>query len=215
MEEGSLVLCIVEKIEKTTVFVKLEEGKEGTIVTSEIAPGRIRNLRDYVIPGKRIVCKILEIDNQGNIHLSLRRVSSKEKKEVLERYEKEKSSISILKSVLKDKAEDITKKISMQGSLYDFLQLCKLNPEKLEKFMTKEEATRVCKILKEKKEKKVEVKKEFFLSTNKENGISIIKKILLPYKNITYLAAGKYLIKVKAQDYKKANLELQKILGEI
>ncbi len=80
MEEGDIVLCTVVKIERTTVFVKLEDGKEGTINTSEIAPGRIRNLRDYVVPDKKIVCKILSIDPKGNINLSLRRVTTKEKK---------------------------------------------------------------------------------------------------------------------------------------
>ena len=61
LEEGQIVLCTVEKILGTTVFVKIEGNGEGTITTSEISPGRIRNLRDYVVPGKKIVCKILSI----------------------------------------------------------------------------------------------------------------------------------------------------------
>ena len=74
MEEYQNVLCTVTKIDGTTVFVKLDSGEDGTIVVSEIAPGRIRNLRDYVVPGKKIVCKILSIEH-NNIHLSLRSVS--------------------------------------------------------------------------------------------------------------------------------------------
>jgi ribosomal protein S1 len=35
LQEGQIVLCIVEKIIGTTVFVKLENGKEGTLTTSE------------------------------------------------------------------------------------------------------------------------------------------------------------------------------------
>ena len=49
-------MCIVERIEKTVVFVKiLNNGNEteGSITTSEIAPGRIRNIRDYVVPKKK------------------------------------------------------------------------------------------------------------------------------------------------------------------
>ena len=81
IEEGDLVLCTVKRIVGTTVFVNIEENeKEATIITSEIAPGRIRNLRDYVVPGKKIICKILNIDKTGNVHLSLRRVTEKEKK---------------------------------------------------------------------------------------------------------------------------------------
>ena len=92
LEEGDNVLCTVKRISGTTVFAHIEDDGEGTIITSEIAPGRIRNLREYVVPGKKIVCKVLSIDKSGNIHLSLRRVSDKEKREVLDREKKEKSS---------------------------------------------------------------------------------------------------------------------------
>ena len=83
-EEGDLVLCTVDRIVGTVVFVKIKSKDkeiEGSIVLSEIAPGRIRNLRDYVVPKKKIVCKILRIKGE-NIELSLRRVSQKERKEV-------------------------------------------------------------------------------------------------------------------------------------
>ena len=216
LEEGENVLCTVIKIEKTSVFVKVEDNGEGTIVISEIAPGRIRNLRDYVIQGKRIVCKILRID-KDNIHLSLRRVSEKEKKEVLEKYERERNSLSILRSVLKERAEETAKKIKQkEKSLYEFLQFCKENPEELKKYLSEEESSRICKILQEKKEKKVEVKKDFNLTTNASNGIIKIKGILLPYKeHVIYLAAGKFSLKVISSDYKKANSELNRILQEI
>lgn len=217
-EEEDIVLCTVEKISGTTVFVKIEDtDKEATIMTSEIAPGRIRNLRDYVVPGKKIVCKILDIDKSGNIHLSLRRVTAKEKKETLEKYQKEKSSLSILKSVLKDKAVEIAEKIkSKEKNLYDFFQSCKEKPELLEKYMPKEEAKKICKILSEKKEKEKQVKKQFTLTSKKENGLSIIKKILLPYKEkINYISAGKFLLKTKADNYKKANSEIETILQDV
>ena len=87
LAEGEIVLCTVEKIIGTTVFVKIEGNGEGTIVTSEISPGRIRNLRDYVIPGKKIVCKIIRV-REGAINLSLRRVKPSEKKELLDKISK-------------------------------------------------------------------------------------------------------------------------------
>jgi len=218
LQEGDLVLCTVIQIVKTTVFVKIENNGEGTIVTSEIAPGRIRNLRDYVIPGKRIVCKVLKIGNEGNIYLSLRRVSPKEHKEVMEIHEKERNSLSILRSVLKEKAEEVSEKIKKSSSLNDFLQNCKTNPKELEKYMLKEDADKVCKILQDKKEKKVEIKKEFKLSSKKPDGIKIIKETLAVCQGnceISYLAAGRYVIKMKSQDYKKANQETNSVLEKI
>ena len=47
LEEGQLVLCTVTKIVGTIVFVRIEDTNfEGTITFPEIAPGRIRNIRD-------------------------------------------------------------------------------------------------------------------------------------------------------------------------
>ena len=103
LEVGDVVLCTVDRIAGTVVFVKIDRNGEGNITTSEIAPGRIRNLRDYVVPKKKIVCKILRISPNGNINLSLRRVTQKEKKEILEQYKQEKSYKSVLKSILGEK----------------------------------------------------------------------------------------------------------------
>jgi len=115
LEVGDLVSCIVDRVVGTVVFVRLNvEGKEveGSIVFSEIAPRRIRNIRDYVVPKKKIVCKVLRISQSGNIDLSLRRVTLKERKEVLEQEQQEKSYTSIVKGILGEKAEELIKKIS-------------------------------------------------------------------------------------------------------
>jgi len=215
-EEGDVVLCTVEKIEGTLVFVKLDEtGEEGNIVTSEIAPGRIRNLRDYVVPKKRIVCKILRIENK-NIRLSLRRVTQKEKKEVMEKYKKERKMISILKSILKDKTENIIKEIKNKENLVDFLEESKENSKELEKIAGKEETEKILEILSKEKSKKLTIKKEFSLKTTKPNGLELIKSILHTKEaDIRYLAAGRYFIKIESDNLKKADNKIQEILRTI
>jgi len=218
LEEGDLVLCTVTKIVGTTVFVKTDENQEGTIITSEISPGRIRNIRDYVVPNKKIVCKVLKVDN-NHLYLSLRRVNTKEKKEVLEKAKQEKIASSILKTILKEKSDKIVEKIKeKEDSVYQFLQKCKLNAKELEKYITTSEAKKICKILADKKEKVKQIKKEFNLSSKSSNGIKIIKNILLSCKGnckITYIAAGKYSIKIISNNYKKANQEINSALEKI
>jgi len=215
LEEGGVVLCTVEKISGTTVFLKIDNDGEGTMITSEVAPGRIRNLRDYVIPNKKVVCKILRIDEHKNIHLSLRRVSAKEKKEILEREEKEKNFKSILKTVVKEKANEIFVKIKEEQDIALLFEDADKLPELL-RYLKKEDAERVSEILKERKEKEVFIKKEFSLLCKKQCGIDDIKKVLLPYsENISYLAAGHFSIKVVSTDYKKANTLMSDILQNI
>jgi len=77
-EEGEYILCTVKKILFHSVFVSLDEyeHKEGMVHISEVSPGRIRNIRDYVKEGKKLICKVLRVKHdRGQVDLSLRRVS--------------------------------------------------------------------------------------------------------------------------------------------
>ena len=212
LEEGQVVLCTVTKIVGTTVFVKIEGNGEGTIMTSEIAPGRIRNLRDYVVPNKKIVCKILKLGFSGGVHLSLRRVSARERKEVLEQYSKERSLTAALKTMIKN-AEEVIEKIKKDYTLVDFFEKVKEMPELLEELVSKEEAKKILKVLIEKKEKEVSVKKEFQLKSEASDGIIRIKK-LLP-EEASYLGSGRYFLTIKNKNYKDANSKLNILLEEI
>ena len=110
MEEGDLVLATVENVTNTMTSVRLESGQEGTIISSEIAPGRIKHMRQYVVPNKKIVCKILTISGE-RINLSLRRVTSKEKKEVMEKYKQNQAINIAFKQLFADETNSIKEKI--------------------------------------------------------------------------------------------------------
>lgn len=220
IEIGDLVLCTVEKIEGTVVFVRvhdIEKDLDGSIVTSEIAPGRIRNIRDYVVPKKRIVCKVLRINSGRNIELSLRRVTQKERKEMLEQEKQEKSYVGVLKGILKEKADEIIKKITEKEKVYDLLQRAKGNPKELEEFMDKKDAEKVLEILNSQKQKIKEIKREIHLTTIKPNGVELIKDLLgneeaVKNAEIKYISAGRYSIKTKSSNPKEADNQLREII---
>ncbi len=221
LEEGQIVLCTVDKIVGTTIFVKLDNYEvEGTITTSEIAPGRIRNLRDYVVPGKKIVCKILTIRN-NKIQLSLRRVKPTERKELLEKIDKEKSYKAILKTILgQEESEKVISKITEEYSILDFFEKIKEEPEFLKKYANKDNSEKILKILESKKEKEKEIKQIFRLSNKSSNGIVIVKNILNDSCkgtncDINYIAAGKYTMSQKGDDFKKIKTEITKAVAKI
>ncbi len=216
LEVGDIVMCTVDRIVGTVVFVKIDGNGEGGIILSEVSPGRIRNLRDYIVPKKKIVCKVLRISGD-RIDLSLRRVTQKEQKEVKEQYKQEKSYINILKSVLKEKAVEAIEEISKQEKVYEFLQEAKKNPEKLGNLVGKIDSKKILEILNSQKQKKANIKKEIFLTTTKSNGLELIKKILVPIKEaeIRYISAGKYSIKKEGSDLKTIDSELRKMISAI
>src|SRR5210317_879230 len=84
-QDSEVVVCKVTKVQFHSVFVNLEEyGKSGMLHISEVSPGRIRNIRDYVVEGKIIVCKVLKVDEKkGHIDVSLRRVNEGQRKDKL------------------------------------------------------------------------------------------------------------------------------------
>ena len=109
-EVGEALLCTVKKILPNSIFAKLDEfeNKEGMIHISEISPGRIRNIRDYVKEGKKIVCKVLNVNKEkGYIDLSLRRVPLSVKRNKLEERKQEDKAEKILEIVARNLKTDV------------------------------------------------------------------------------------------------------------
>lgn len=216
MEEGDIILGTVENVTTTVTTVMLENGQEGTIVSSEIAPGRIKHMRQYVVPHKKIVCKILGISG-NRIQLSLRRVSSKEKKEILEKYKQEQAINTAFKQLLGEKSDEIKKKIMEDfNNLRTFINESKENEKLLSKYIPKENEEAIKKILQ--KRKSHELNYDIKIKCLEENGLARIKKIF-DLKNdkisIIYLSAGNFKLKLSVEDFKEGKKEMTEIINEI
>jgi len=227
LELGQLVLCTVRKIDGTTVFVTIDEYNiDGTLTFMEIAPGRIRNIREYAFPGKKIVCKVLQIKS-NHVELSFRRVKTNERNEFNDKGKREKSYSAMLKKILGEKiAENLIIKIkSVESSLVDYLESAKENSKILEKYLSQEDAQKIIPILKEKKSKEKEISQKFSLSSKAEDGVVKIKNLIQTSQKeagldetnseITYLAAGKYMVRAKAADLKQADTKIRKMFENI
>ena len=214
LKEGDLVLCTVKKIDKTTIFLDIENNGEGSMVLSEVAAGRIRNLRDYVTINKKIVCKVLKVEN-NHTELSLRRVTGKEKEDILDKYKKEKSLVKMLETIIKNSGE-IINKIREEHNLVSLFEDIASSSSILKKFFSKEELEKLTKIITEKTDKEKTVKKLFKLSSISSNGLTEIKDILnLEDVEINYLGSSKFSITAKAKNFKEANKKLSSALEQI
>lgn len=214
IKEDDIVMCTVKKIEGTTVFLRIEGDGDGSVAFPEIAAGRIRNIRDYVVPNKKIVCKVLRIIN-GHPQLSLRRVTAKERDECKEKYDKEKTLFGMLKNIVKNPAE-IIEKIKSAQTIPEFLEQAKENPKSAEKFISKAEAQTLAKILSEKREKEKIAKKKIILRSDAPNGIEKVKEILnIKDMQIHYLGSSQFMIEASGKDFKEINTRVLNALKEI
>lgn len=216
-QEGDLVLCTVDKVDNTICFVHLPDQTKGTIISSEIAPGRIKFMRQYVVPNKKIVCKILKVSSD-HIELSLRRVNTKEKKKVLQEYKQQQANSVALKNILGDDYKKIQEKITAEfNSVAEFIKEAHEDSKILKKYIPSEYIAQIEKII-EKKKRQVELKYHIEIKSHEPDGIHRIKKVF-DTKNeaikVTYISAGKFTLKLKADDFKEGKKHMQEILEAI
>lgn len=236
-EENEILICTVKKILPHSIFAELDKYKniEGMIHISEIAPGRIRNIRDYVKEGKKIVCKVLRVNKEKrHIDLSLRRVQTGQKRKILAEYKQELKAEKLLTNIskkLKISLEELYKKAGNKIiEKYDAITPCfqeiilDKNPLKDLK-IPKKISDLITKIVKE-KIKLPEAKIESILTLRdfSDKGIENIKKSIKKAEtfakqkkydiNIIYLGAPKYNLIVKSTDFKSAE-NITKELAEM
>ena len=108
-EPGELVIGRVDEIEDFGVFVDLEEyqDKRGLVHVSEVASGWIKNIRDHVQPGERVVAKVLDVDQSAQqIDLSLKDVNDHQRKEKIQEWKNEQKADNWMELAFGDDVSD-------------------------------------------------------------------------------------------------------------
>lgn len=222
-DEDELVMCTVTKVQFHSVFCNLDEYKKGAMIhISEVSPGRIRNIRDFVKEGKKIVCKVLRINQEkGHIDLSLRRVSESQRRAKVDEIKKEQKAEKIIEFVAKKNDldlnklfEDLSNKILEKfPTIYGFFQEVVSDSKLVESLgLDKKIAQNLEEIVKQRiKEIQVQIEGKLKLMSIEPNGIDIVKEALKKAQDkgkenisVKYLGAGTYHIRVIAKDYKEA-----------
>lgn len=232
-EEWELVLCTVTAIHYHSVFVTLDEYQKTALIhISEIAPGRIRNLRDYVVEGKKIVGMVLAVNKEkGHIDLSLRRVNEGQKRAKINEIKQEQIAEKIIEIVadnLKLEPQKLYNDISEKAlkkypNLYHCFENEVANSGIISTFGLSDEIYNnlITTIKQRIKEPIVKIGGELKLSSYKPDGIEITKSILLKIlemdtsTKLSYMGGGRYHIDVYADDYKKAEKSLSKAITYI
>ncbi|HGJ5875853.1 MAG TPA: polyribonucleotide nucleotidyltransferase [Arsenophonus sp.] len=79
VEGGRVYQGKVTRIVDFGAFVAIGGGKEGLVHISQIAEKRVEKVTDYLQLGQEVLVKVLEIDRQGRIRLSIKEAVSVEK----------------------------------------------------------------------------------------------------------------------------------------
>jgi translation initiation factor 2 subunit 1 len=230
-EQGEIILATVTKVMDHGAYVTLDEYDDiqGFLHISEIAPGWIRSISKFVKDGEKKVLLVKKV-KAGDIDLSLKQVSKDQKKQKLKevkKYEKGKTLLENLQEKTKLTDEEIEKledKLYTKfDSVYDgFMEIARNGISIIiDLKLPKKIATAIEEICSKIKLPSVEIRGIMEITSDKSNGVEIIKKTLLDIikkdstMDITYLGAPKYRISITSEDFKSAEKSLKPIIEEI
>ena len=90
IELGSVVEGKVTRIMKFGAFVELEEKKVGLIHISEVADEYVNTVDDFLKEGDTVQAKVISIDTNGKIALSIKKLKQQQKQEAEKQFRNQK-----------------------------------------------------------------------------------------------------------------------------
>jgi len=235
-DEGELVVGTVTKVQNFGAFVSLDEypNKEGFIHISEIATGWIKRIRNFVRERQKIVCKVMHVDTaKKHIDLSLKRVNDHQKRDKIQEWKNSVKAQRLFEMVAKNLEKTVDqcykefgdKLIQTYGALYTAFEECSYDVNTLKNdgfsgdWLTAFEKVAKDSIM----IPFVEIKGMIILTSWLPDGIDHIRTALAQaekseYEDVTieihYIGAPRYMISVKAPDYKVAEDQMKKAVDQ-
>jgi translation initiation factor 2 subunit 1 len=236
-EFGELVIATIEKVTDYGAYAKLEEyNKQGLLHISEIANARIRRIRDYVKENQKMVLKVIRVNvEKGQINLSLRRVTRRERIEKNKSWKKRRKAEGLLKEVAEKAGLPIQEVYQKAGvileekyGLYEgFEEVVKEGIDVLTKLDIPEDLVKVIAQVAEEriKVKMVKVTGVIEVRCSKPNGVKCIQAAFIGAEKshrakdikikFHVIAAPKYGVEVSADNWKRAEKLFEKVCESV
>jgi translation initiation factor 2 subunit 1 len=234
--KGELVIGTVTRVLDFGAFVSLDEyeNREGLVHISEIAAGWIKDIRDHVKKGQKVVCKVLDTNpKRGHIDLSIKDVNERQRREKVQQWKSEQRAFKWLEiagekaGISREELIRVGKNLlkeyeTIYGAFEDAFyegadNLVDIAGEKLAKAIEE--------IAKENiKPQKVKIRGYLELMSNAPDGVERIKKSLMEINKIKaddinieveYVGAPRYRITIEGEDYKSAEKVMKKAVDGV
>ena len=237
-EKGELLVCTVKKILPHAAFVILDEfnNLEAMLHVSEISSRWVKNIKDHISEGKKIVCKVLEVKPNGHIDVSLKRVTNAETKRKLNEIKIERRMEKLIESIARNFKEDPKEGLKKIGgiilqefdTLSDFSnEIKREGPELIKELdlpkkwkdelynqiynQLKSQMVKLCKIVDVSSyegDAIVKIRKLFekIYSIAKKNGVEM---------KIRYISSPRYSLGITIKNYKMGESFFEKLLKEV
>ena len=261
-EPGELVVCTVADVKNFGAFVWLDEYptesgrkkldarainpnkaeavpfvsgdfREGFIHITEVAPGWIKYIRDYVREGQKAVCKVLKVDEaKGHVDLSLKAVNEHQKREKVQQFKNEQKADKLMEFVAAKIGATVDAcwddfgyaLVDKFGSLYGAFETAVVDEGKIDKIAPG--AAWVSALVAVARESitppYVDIDGYVEITCPRPDGAKHIRDALVKVQkdekvrvSVQYIGAPKYRLLVRAEDYKTAEEEIQKAAAKV
>ncbi|MEM1657684.1 MAG: translation initiation factor IF-2 subunit alpha [Candidatus Jordarchaeales archaeon] len=236
-DEGDLVVATVTRIANHGAYVTLDEyeGKEGLVHISEVSQSWVRNIRNFLKEGQKVVAKVLRVDKKkGFIDLSLRRVTEQQRKQKIQEWKRAQKAESLLELAAKKLGKTIDEAYEKAGwpledkygEIYaGFEKAAEKGEQPLIEAGVDEEWSKVLAELAKAYVEipKVKVRGILELTSLRRDGIEAIKKALIAAESVVKdgdvnveiytIGAPRYRVEISAKDYKQAENVLKDVVS--
>ncbi len=222
---GELVIANISKIGKFGAYCRLPEYNdlEVFLPIREVSSGWIKNIREFIHEGQRIVCEVVFYDREKNtIDVSLKRVPAAKAKARIRSYNLEKRLAGLFAQAAKMSKEGDVEALA-STALSEFKTYTELvynatenTPQFAASKLPKRMREALLKVIEaNKKKKRFIVSYIMKLTTyNTMSGASELRKLLSDVKTIgidvSYIGAPRYRLASEDTDYTKAEDKIRK-----
>ncbi len=216
---NELCVATVDKIFDLGAYVKLDEygGLEAYLPWNEVSSKWVKNIRDVIKEGQKIVVKVIRVDRKkGQVDVSLKRVAETERKRKLKEWKRENRAEKILEVVAKrlgksldDAYRDVWLKLeeAYGDVMTAFEEVAIVGEEVLRKVGIPDEwiTGLLEEIPKHIKSKQVKIDGRLTLTTYEPDGVYRIRELL---KNLVDMAGDEIRVRVYSEGAPRYRIEL-------
>ncbi|MFB6114810.1 MAG: S1 RNA-binding domain-containing protein [Candidatus Nanohalobium sp.] len=228
-DEGDLVVITLTDVDKNSAYAELDEYEDvkGLLHISEVSRSWVQDITKELDEGEKTVAQVIETDEDGSIGLSLKRVNEKQKREAMERWNKEKKAETFIEDLAeeldrdKDEVyEEIGFKMQEEfGSSFHGFEVSVAEEDRLKELFDEEVVDAIQEVAKE----NIDLKQEKFegeieLEFDQGNGAELIKKTfedLGEGVEVKYISAPNYSIKAWGRTQELAKKRMDQAVDQV
>ena len=235
-EVNEIVVCKIRKVMNFGVMVELEEypGIEGFVHISQVATSWIKNIRNFVKEGQVRAAKVMGRGKvEGQVELSLAKVSAEQQRQKIESVKQEKRSAKLLEQFARlagisiaDAQLKIVKPLEAEyGTFFDAMPEIAIHGEEAASSVDSSVRKQFVELVK----KSIEIPKKsvggfFVLHSFDSDGVSVVRNAMLKGESASpkgvqvelfYSGGGKYSVKITSHDFKVSEHALKQVSAAI